>query len=60
MNEYNNDAGLPPTIPPPEWIHNVTCYSPLLLKNESAWENSEFPLWNLIKGTIHKPRGLFG
>ena len=31
MSDYNNEAGLPPTIPPPDWIHNVSCYSPLLL-----------------------------
>ena len=34
MSDYNNEAGLPPTIPPPDWIHNVSCYSPLLLQGD--------------------------
>ena len=40
MTDYNNEAGLPPTIPPPDWIHNVSCYSPLLLQNEEALTNN--------------------
>ena len=26
-------GGLPPTIPPPDWIENATCYNPNLLDN---------------------------
>jgi hypothetical protein len=40
MNDYHVESGLPPTIPPPEWIHNVTCYSPLLLEDQLALQNA--------------------
>ncbi|TRY77252.1 hypothetical protein TCAL_00124, partial [Tigriopus californicus] len=38
MTEYHSDphGGLPPTIPPPKWIENASCYSPLLLDNVNA------------------------
>ena len=49
MNEYN-EAGLPPTIPPPDWIHNVTCYSPVLLKDLEALENATVTVGSLVKG----------
>ena len=50
MNEYHNEyAGLPPTIPPPAWIHNVTCYSPLLLEDQLALENSATTFWSFFK-----------
>ncbi len=38
MSEYYNEQGLPPTIPPPEWVHNVTCYTPLLLDDTGMVE----------------------
>ena len=25
------DGGLPPTVPPPHWIANATCYTPMML-----------------------------
>lgn len=35
--EYSDShGGLPPTVPPPEWVENVTCYSPLLVDNRDA------------------------
>ena len=49
MNEYN-EAGLPPTIPPPDWIHNVTCYSPVLLQDLEALENASLTVGSLVKG----------
>ena len=49
MNEYN-EAGLPPTIPPPDWIHNVTCYSPVLLQDLEALENARLTVGSLVKG----------
>ena len=52
MSDYHNEAGLPPTIPPPDWIHNVTCYSPLLLKNEVALETWNTSLGSLVKAVL--------
>ena len=47
-NEDYNEDRLPPTIPPPDWIYNVTCYSPLLLQDQYALENKSF--WSFVKG----------
>ena len=30
---HGASGGLPPTIPPPDWIENATCYNPNLLDN---------------------------
>lgn len=30
----------PPTIPPPPWVHNATCYSPLLVHNLHALDEN--------------------
>ena len=46
----NEDTGLPPTIPPPDWIHNVTCYSPVLLQDLEALENATFSVASFLKG----------
>ncbi len=32
--------GLPPTIPPPEWIENASCYTPELLYNRRFLERN--------------------
>lgn len=50
--DYHNEAGLPPTIPPPAWIHNVTCYTPLLLKDELALENSVPGVGSFVKSLL--------
>ena len=44
--------GLPPTIPPPEWIDNVTCYSPLLLEDHLALEKSALTTWTVLKALL--------
>ena len=44
--------GLPPTIPPPDWIYNVTCYSPLLLEDHLALEKASVTTWSVIKSSI--------
>ena len=31
----DRDGGLPPTVPPPDWLPNVACYTPKLLNNIS-------------------------
>jgi len=46
---FFKEHGLPPTIPPPEWIHNVTCYSPLILDDQTALEKSLASPWTIIK-----------
>ena len=51
MSDYNNEAGLPPTIPPPDWIHNVSCYSPLLLQDQNAMEYG-FSLTSFLKSLM--------
>ncbi len=28
------DGGLPPTVPPPHWIANASCYTPMMLDNK--------------------------
>lgn len=40
MVDYSDPhGGLPPTIPPPEWVDNATCYSPKLVDNPLALLN---------------------
>ena len=46
---HEHSRGLPPTIPPPEWIYNVTCYSPLLLDDHLALEKSTLTTGGVIK-----------
>lgn len=53
MNEYiQNEAGLPPTIPPPDWIHNVTCYTPRLLEDQFYLQNSFPSFGSFFKGLL--------
>ena len=44
--------GLPPAIPPPDWISNVTCYSPILLEDHSALDKATLTTWTVIKAML--------
>ena len=49
---HDHSRGLPPTIPPPEWISNVTCYSPLLVDDHLALENLSVTTWTVVKAML--------
>ncbi len=46
------NRGLPPTVPPPDWISNVTCYTPLLLDDIDAVEKDSVSLVDVAKATV--------
>lgn len=56
MSEYysdsNNAGGLPPTIPPPDWIENISCYSPELLHNLRYLEEDHISFLDVTKSTV--------
>ncbi|XP_040563469.1 trace amine-associated receptor 8b [Lepeophtheirus salmonis] len=46
---YMESDGLPPTIPPPKWIHNVSCYNPRLVHDMNAVEDDIVSFGDVIK-----------
>jgi len=47
-----NDGGLPPTVPPPDWIANASCYTPKLLDDKRYLRvrvKSRVKVLNLLK-----------
>ena len=56
MSEFYIDSsaegGLPPTVPPPEWIANVSCYSPELLNNLRYFEEDAVSAVDVAKSLV--------